>query len=202
MRCIIFSAASFSDAPSIMDDDYVICADGGYLRAAELGVIPDVILGDFDSAPFPKDAACEVIVTPSEKDDTDTMLAVRLAIERGYDYIMLYGGLGGRLDHTVANLQAAVFAKENGASLTLVGDKNTAFIIENETVRLPKKDGYLSVFSYSNECSGVTESGVKYPLNNATLKSGMPIGVSNEILADFCEISVEKGKLLIIISRD
>lgn len=202
MSCVIFSAAAIFETVSVGQGDYIICADGGYLHVQKLGLVPNVILGDFDSAPMPTRTDCEVIVTPAEKDDTDTMLAVKLAIERGYTDIKLYGALGGRLDHTIANLQAAAFAKEKGATLILSDDKNTAFMIQDERVRLPKTEGYLSVLSYSDECVGVSETGVKYPLDNETINSRFPLGVSNEIIEEFCEISVEKGMLLIIISKD
>ena len=201
--CYIIGAAPF-DAETFLfprEDDYVICADGGYEHLNALGIVPDVIIGDFDSGEDKGEFPCEVIRLRPEKDDTDTISAVKVALARGWKVFCLYGVLGGRLDHTFANIQLLSFLLENGAAGTLYNRENTVTLLENNKLVLPKNDEmYLSVFSFSVCCKGVTLRGVKYPLEDAVLTSAFPLGVSNEIVSDYAEVSVTEGKLLVMLS--
>lgn len=203
-KCSVFGAGKIENYSQINidDNDYIICADGGFVHTDKLGLSPDVIVGDFDTLKINTDVKCEVIEYSPEKDDTDTMLAVKLAVERGYNNIDIYGGLGGRLDHSIANIQTLLFLKDKGINANLVGDTDFVTVIKNEEKSFNKKEGYyFSVFSFTEECVGVTENGVKYPLNNYLLTSSFPLGVSNEIIDDFCTVKVEKGILVIVFSK-
>ncbi|HNX65145.1 MAG TPA: thiamine diphosphokinase [Oscillospiraceae bacterium] len=203
-KCSIFSASEIKDY-SVVDTvniGYIICADGGLKHVEKLGLTPNVLIGDFDTASPDGYGSYEIIKYPCEKDDTDTMLAAKLAAERGYNEVAIYGGIGGRIDHTFANIQTLNFLKEKGIIAELIGDNEVMTILKDEEKTFPRKDGfYFSVFSYSEKSSGVFLEGVKYPLTDAVVYNSFPIGVSNEILVDYCTVKVKKGTLLIVFSR-
>ncbi len=204
-KCYIFAGSPDAGCSDIIidDDSYVICADGGYALAKRLGIAPDVIIGDFDTYTKKLPDDCEIIKYPPEKDDTDTMLGVKLAIERGHKHIVICGGLGGRIDHTIANIQTLRYILKHEASGELISDGNH-IIMQGPGVRVysRKKGYYFSVFSYTEECSGVTLTGFKYPLKNGVIKSSFPLGISNEITGKSGIVSIEKGILLVTYSKD
>lgn len=180
----------------------IICADSGLSVAERLGIIPDLIVGDFDSyrGELPEDV--EIHRSIPEKDDTDTILAVRIAIERGYDEIELYGGLGARLDHTYANVQTLIFALENGCRMTIVDGDNMATVRgagEHEFPHMP--DWYFSLFALTEKAVIGALKGVKYPLENYGMTIGYPIGVSNEITADRAVLRINSGIVLVVRSK-
>ena len=179
----------------------MLCADSGLRLAASLGITPDLVLGDFDSlGEIPSDLPH--IVAPVEKDDTDTLLAVRYALEKGYRNFRIYGAFGGRLDHTLANLQTLRFLHSQGAEGILIGTNDFLTLQASGTRQYPKLEGFsLSVFAAEHECTGVTLSGVYYPLTDATLTNTFPIGISNIITDDCAEITCGTGMLYIIGSR-
>ena len=199
--CIIFCAAAFHGlAAPIEKDDFVIAADGGLAHVKKLGIIPDGILGDFDSLGYvPEDS----VVFPVEKDDTDAMLAVRRGLELGYRDFLLYGSLDGpRLDHTVANFQTLQFLCDHGAFGLLAGLTTMAAVVKNGSLRFPAGcRGNVSAFCMGPDARGVTLRGLYYPLENATLTSGFPLGVSNHFTGAEAEISVKDGSLLVIWER-
>ncbi|MCX7658425.1 MAG: thiamine diphosphokinase [Oscillospiraceae bacterium] len=204
-RCLIFAGADIPDYSflKIDKDDYVICADGGYFHTQRLGLLPDVVIGDFDTFSGEVPEKCEVIRYPKEKDDTDTMLAVKLALERGFLDIKIFGAIGGRFDHTFANIQTIFYAKRMGADASLHSHKESIYVLENESHLFEKQNGnFLSLFSYSEKSFGVSVSGVKYPLFEATLENSFPLGISNEIIENFADVEVKNGVLLVIYSKD
>lgn len=204
-KCIVFSGGEIKNYNNLKIDKggaYVICADAGYKHAVNLGIVPDLLIGDFDTLEHVPENVCEVIRLIPEKDDTDTMAAVRQGILRGCTDFTLYGALGGRLDHTFANLQVLSFIKSQGFNAQIISDNEIITLIENESINITKKNGYtLSLFCFGDECTGVTEKGVKYPLDNATLCGSYPLGVCNEITDVSADISVKCGKILIIQSK-
>ena len=204
-ECCIFAGAKIDDYSRIKIPctAYIICADGGYSHAKRLGIFPDVVLGDFDTLSEDITEECEVIKFPSEKDDTDTLLAIKLAIQRGFDNIKIYGAVGGRIDHTFANIQSLAFINLYNIEATIFGDNEILTVITNAKKRFEKIEGYfLSIFSFSGQSLGVTTHGLKYNLNNSILKNTFPLGISNEFLSNFCEIEVKNGTLLIIFSKE
>ena len=182
--------------------DLVLCADTAYLAAEAEGITPDIVIGDFDHGKA--EALTNVkntVRVPCEKDDTDTMLCIKYAIEKGADQLTILGGIGGRLDHTFANLQALAYAESRGISAILKNGRNEAFLT-NVPIKIARRDGwYLSVFAYDRTCEGITLRGTKYQVENAVLDTNFPLGGSNEITADYAEIDVKKGRLLIILSK-
>ncbi|MBQ7291949.1 MAG: thiamine diphosphokinase [Clostridia bacterium] len=187
----------------ICTDDFVICADNSFPTAMAQGIKPDLIIGDFDTgAPISFPESTEVLRFPVEKDDADSMLCVKAAAAHGYTEITIVGGISGRLDHTFANLQMLAYGKKHGLDITITDGENTAFMLSPGKTKLARKIGHsLSVFSYDAEASGISLSGVKYPLSRGTLTNRFPLGLSNEITAETAEITLEKGLLLVIISK-
>lgn len=206
-KCYIFAGSPDAKCTDIIfdEDRYVICADGGYLLAKRLGITPDVIIGDFDTytKKLPENSGIEILKYPPEKDDTDTMLAVKLALNRGYKHIVICGAVGGRLDHTIANIQALYYILKHEAYGELVSDGNYVYM-QGPGVRVYNRmrGYYFSVFAYSGECSGLSLTGFKYPLKNGTIKNSFPIGISNEIIGKSGIVSLDKGVLLITFSKD
>lgn len=201
-NCLIVGAGEFTaDALArcgSTDRSFIIAADGGYLRCAALGITPDLILGDFDSAPMPPESG-KTQVFPAHKDDTDCMLAAKEGLSRGYTDFTLTGCMGGRLDHTIANIQTLVYLVNHGCRARMVDARHILTVMGgNSALRVENNGDYLSLFSLGNRCTGVTLRGVEYPLCGAVLENSFPLGVSNHISADFCEITIETGTLLIM----
>ena len=210
-------------------DAYVIALDGGLMFCSNYGIEPDMIVGDFDSLEQKlsegikivkgKQEICEasdwkaqellskyssdiIYRLPCEKDDTDTLAAIKMAVEKGFKIFSIYGGLGGRLSHTMANIQSLYYLKEQGLHGELTGDGSKVFLIKNESITLqPYPNGYISIFSYSEKSKGVNLKNLKYEIENAELTNAFPIGVSNEFIGKEAEISVEDGSLLIILDE-
>lgn len=202
MICTIVCGAPCGEFPRGLVEGYVIAADRGidYCLASEIK--PDLAVGDFDSAAGNVPRGIECVRVSPIKDDTDAALAADMAVERGFRELRLLCALGGRLDHSIANIQLAYKLKRGGISAVLYGDGVSAFFAQDESVVIPKNGGYLSVFAYGGAAE-VSEIGVKYPLDHAWLKNDFPLGVSNEITAEFSKITVHSGAVLIIlVDRD
>ena len=197
-RFLIFCAAGFDGLlEPVKEDDFLLAADGGLRHLQSLGLTPDEILGDFDSLGYVPENSSRF---PVEKDDTDSMLAIRRGLELGYREFWLYGSLDGpRLDHTVANFQTLLYLAEHGARGTLAGLRQKVTLLRNGALRFPAgMRGNLSVFAMAGDAEGVTLRGLYYPLENGSLTPAFPLGVSNHFTGDEAKITVEKGNLLII----
>ena len=204
-KCYIFAGSPEAKCSGVEFDSsrYVICADGGYILAKKMGIEPDVIIGDFDTYKSRLPENCKIIRHPEEKDDTDTMLAVKLALNRGFKHIVICGAIGGRLDHTMANIQSLRYILKHGAYGELAGDGSYVTMQGPGVKVYSRMSGYyFSMFSYTEECTGITATGFKYPLKNAVLKSSFPLGISNKVTGKSGIVSLEKGVLLIIFSKD
>lgn len=199
--CVIFCAAEFDAlARPLGPEDYIIAADGGLRHTQALGLPPHAVLGDFDSLGFTPEGAS---VFPVEKDDTDSMLAVRRGLELGYREFLLYGSLDGpRLDHTVANFQTLQFLADRGAYGYLVGRDTLVTVVKNGGIVFPAGcGGTISVFCMGPDARGVTERGLYYTLENGVLTSGFPLGASNHFTGEEAQITVEEGSLLVLWDR-
>ncbi len=201
--CCIVSARPVREGElAVPDGAFVIAADAGLRTLRAAGISPDLIVGDFDSL-GEKPEGENIVYHQPEKDDTDTMLAVREGLARGYDRFLIYGALGGRLDHTLANLQTLGFLCAHGARGYLVGEGSavTAFrsggLAFRDTLR-----GTVSVFALGADAEGVFERGLKYALDDYTMSAAFPIGVSNEFTGAPSEITVRDGTLLVLWSAD
>lgn len=186
---------------AIPEDAMVIAADGGLKHTEKLGITPDIILGDFDSAEKPD---CECIVYPSEKDYTDSFIAAKYAFDNGIKTIHMYGVFGGeRLDHTVANLAMLEYFAKMGCDITLHGGKQAvqAFFADGERTSIrfdAVNSGYISLFAMGGDIKGLDVKGLKYELSDYTLTTAFPLGVSNEFTGNPSEISFMSGTLMVI----
>ncbi len=210
--CIIIGAGDLTvgSFPYNPEEDYVIAADGGLMYCGVLEIEPDLILGDFDSLDAEYEAAIEaiklqypekVVTLPAEKDDTDMLAAVKQGLKLGYRSFRLYGANGGRLEHTIANIQLLKYIKDQGGTGYIMDGTGMILLAHNESVRFRESmDGYVNIFAFGDKAQGVSIQGLKYELQNHTLTNSMPLGVSNEFIGKESEISVENGTLLIIVN--
>jgi thiamine pyrophosphokinase len=202
-RCIVVcageqGAVGFSPRP----DDFVIACDAGYDRALAMGLKADLLVGDFDSRPhadLPRDLA--VLRFPVDKDDTDSLLAIKEGLARGYRDFVLLCALGGRLSHTLANIQALAFAAWRGCRAEALGPRERLLMIQNERLELPA-EGWeeISVFAYGGPISRVTLSGLYYPLDGP-LTADFPLGVSNRFTGVPASVEVSGGTALVLLYR-
>ncbi len=187
--------------------DLVIAADAGYLTAKEMGILPDILLGDFDTLGeenIPEGIEC--LRVPCEKNDTDTQLAVRVAIERGAGEIVIIGGLSGRIDHTLSTLailEDLWERKEGRIFATLTDGKNRVRFIRNGGTILPRSQyRYFSLIAADDLVKGVTLDGCKYPLKNGRISRCHQWAVSNEIVGNCTLIEIKRGGVWVIESMD
>lgn len=184
-------------------DACVVACDAGYRNAGILGVTPDLIVGDFDSAPRPADNG-HTIVLPHVKDDTDTHYAARWLLEQGAKSVTMLGALGGaRLEHTLANLATGLFLAKNGVEVCLADERSELhYLLPGHPLTLERQDWmYLSVFPLDGPLSGVEISGVFYPLQDATLTPEFPLGVSNEFTEPAARLSCREGSGVVVLTR-
>ncbi|MCH5210748.1 MAG: thiamine diphosphokinase [Oscillospiraceae bacterium] len=177
----------------ILKDDYIICADGGYNHAVKMGIKPDVLIGDFDSA---KDyeGFKDRIQYPVRKDFTDGELAVRYAIEHGFEDIVLIALTGNRLDHTMADIFLLSLCPKG----IMIDDNNEIYLLK-DTLRISGRKGQtLSIVPVSGDALGLSTKGLEYPLYEETLYFASSRGISNVMTEEICEISIKKGMALVI----
>ena len=198
--CYIFASGEYGNQwPDVQKGDLCIAADGGYAQMQAHGLEPDLVVGDFDSLgyvpPHP-----HIVRHPVEKDDTDTALALSEGWSRGYRTFHIYGALGGRLDHTLANVQLLCGLAGQGGQGVLIGPGMTVTAVHNGTLELEGEPGQtLSVFCWGEPAQGITLEGLKYLLHGATLTCDVPRGVSNEFLGGPARITVEQGTLVVMV---
>lgn len=195
--CSIICGAPNVNIPKEKVEGLVIAADRGFDYCMANGITPSYAVGDFDSSECVVPPEVTRVVVPAEKDDTDTHLAIDIGRNHQCDEFRLFCALGGRLDHTIANIQTLLELKNSGIPAFAYGDGCEVFFLKDETVTIPKYDGYLSVLSFSPTAQ-VTIKGVKYPLDNYTIESSFPLGISNVITDDYAEITAISGDVLII----
>ena len=182
-------------------NDFVIAADAGIRYIEQYGITADLVIGDFDSLDNIPSHPNVKALSP-EKDDTDMLAAIREGIKAGYSVFHIYGGTGGRIDHTIANLQVLAYLAENGMQGFLFDKDNVITAITNRKISFDKiTSGYISVFSYAERSDGVYLHGLKYELENADLTNTFPLGVSNEFIGKESSISVSSGMLLVVMPR-
>ena len=198
--CYIFAACKENTEKiniSLSKNDIVIAADGGYDILKEKNLIPDIVIGDFDSL-VGNLTHENVIRHPVEKDETDTFLAVKLAFNKGYKNFLIFGGVGGRIDHTIANIQTLLWVAKRGGRAFLIGNDTVITTIFNKKLAFSADfKGKISVFAQGGIASGVKISGFKYCAEEIVLNPEFSLGVSNEFVGERAEISVKDGALLI-----
>ena len=196
--CFIIGAGCFDGfRRSPGPDDLLMAADGGFRYCRQLGLQPDLLLGDFDSL-GERPAFPHVLQAPVEKDDTDMLLAVKEGLRRGYRVFHLYGGTGGRLDHTLANLQTLLYLARRESRGYLYDGDFVYTALCGGSIRIEGKPGDLfSLFCGGRTVSGLCIRGGQYPLEDARLRADFPLGVSNHFREPVVEISLRAGQLLL-----
>jgi len=189
--------------------DLVICADGGARHACRMGIVPDIVIGDLDSMDDNvKDLLIkknvEIIKYPTEKDETDTQLAVEYAIRKKCEEIVMIGCLGNRFDHSFANVCLLKYMMDRGLKGKIVNENNEIYLIgDNDSIQLTGEIGEkVSLLPMSDYADGVTTEGLYYKLENARIPLGISYGISNVFIAPKVKISIKQGLLLIIKAKD
>lgn len=204
-RCVIIGGAPIHSYETVKeylaeDDLYVFC-DSGLSHLERLGVSPDLIIGDFDSWDDPHLSA-ETIILPREKDDTDTMFAIKEMVRRGCTDFLLLGVAGKRLDHTLGNLAGLLYLDAQGCHAVAVDDYSEISVVNGKEATVEDRFSYFSLLSIGGTASGITIQHAKYPLHNAEMNDCDPFGISNEVLPhQTASITVETGRLLLIKVR-
>lgn len=183
------------------DGDLVIAADGGYAYLNEAGMVPDIVIGDFDSLGYAPTGE-NVIKLNTCKDETDAYSAVEKGFELGYKLFRIYCATGGRIDHTIANIQLLSHIAEKGGRGEIYDKDSVLTAIHNgEYALLENLSGYISVFSLTNESRGVYLENLKYELHGESITSTFSIGTSNEFVGKKAKIKVTDGTLLVVYPR-
>ncbi|MBT1175529.1 thiamine diphosphokinase [Bifidobacterium sp. LC6] len=207
--CVIFGAGEYYGAPDaalIPADATIVAADGGLDHTRDLHVTPDVVVGDFDSLEGERpsaDAGTRTVVLPPLKDDPDMLSALKIGWAAGCREFRIWGGLGGRVDHTLSNIQLIALLAQHGASGYLFGDGTVITAICDGALGfaahpVPEAGRMVSVFSLSDVSLDVNEPGLKYELEHGTLTNTVVQGVSNEFRDNVAaSISVAQGTLIV-----
>ena len=181
----------------IKPDDFVICADSGYDRAKKFGIRADIVIGDMDSTKY-GDISEEKMLYPKRKDFTDSELAIMYAKKKGFESVLLFGMIGTRMDHSLANIGMISRLK----NAVIIDENNEIYFAENEFSLNGKPGDIISIIPFCEDLFGVTTVGLDYPLVDGEIKCGTSLGISNVMTGDNCRIKIEKGKALIIRSKD
>lgn len=202
MKCIIIGAGEFKESNIIIGkDDLVICADGGYHYAKMIGIIPDYLVGDFDSIEnIHIDESIKQIKLSPIKDETDIYMAIQIAIEKGCNEFYIYGALGGRLAHTYANIQILYYLKQKNIKAILYNNNEIVEILHNESVSYSNIKGFISLFSYTPS-SIISIKNLKYELDRKEIFFDFPLGLDNEFMNEESSITIHEGYVLSIINK-
>ncbi len=204
-RCVVIGNASINNYDylfkEIKEDDFLIYCDGGLKHLEKLKILPNLIIGDFDSFKNPN-LDIETIVLPCEKDDTDTMAAVKEGIERGYKDFLLLGVIGERLDHSLANVSILLYLDSLNLKGKIIDDYSEMLLVSKKEELVSDEFSYFSLINILSNAKGVNVIDAKYPLIDATLPTTYQYSVSNEVLPNkVSKISLKEGTLLLIKTR-
>lgn len=210
MKALILTNGDYGDysfCNKVNTYDYIICADGGMKHCRKLNVIPHLIVGDFDSTNpidlvYFEDLNVPIQRFSTHKDETDTELALRYAIEKGAQEVVIWGAIGSRLDHTLGNIHLLYGALKQGVKVTLMNDQNTVTLIKDEIMLNGKEGQLVSLIPFSEQVVGISTTGLAYSLTEDTLFAGSPIGVSNYMTSTKASVKIKQGLLLVILARD
>ncbi len=212
MRAILFGSAQIQDysvcKKNLLSDDIIICCDGGMHHTKQLNVLPNYIIGDFDSVEnevfkYYKNLGVEIKQYPTQKDETDMELGLNFAMELGANDIIIFGGIGSRFDHTLANAHLLLRLLKQGVRGRLINENNCVELIDRPTKFYGKKGDIISIIPLSMQVTGITLGGMEYPLYDKTLTIDDEIvAISNTMLEDEVEVKVKNGYLFVIQTKD
>ena len=201
-RCVIIGGADIGRYDRIRgylrEGDFYICCDSGLKHREGLDIVPDLIVGDFDSYENAQ-LNIETITLPREKDDTDTVFAVKEALSRGFQDFLLVGVIGGRLDHTLGNVSLLLMLDAQGKTATALDDFSEMEIVSGQPVQIQDCYTYFSLLNISGTAQSITIKNAKYPLDDAEITCEYQYGISNEVLpGKIAVVTVNQGRLLLI----
>ena len=204
-RCVIVGGADIGNygyiREAISHEDYIIFCDSGLKHMDKLGAKPSLIVGDFDSHENPH-LDVETIVLPCEKDDTDTVYAVKEAVQRGFDTFLLIGVVGGRLDHTLGNVSILLYLDSIGKKGIFIDDYSEMEIVSSTPAYISDSCSFFSLLNITGCAKGVSIQNAKYPLDGAEITCEYQYGISNEVIpGKTAVVTVRDGKLLLIKNR-
>ena len=204
-RCVIVGGADINDyravTDELLDGDFFVFCDSGLKHMAGLGRRPDLIVGDFDSAENPH-MEVETIVLPREKDDTDTVYAVKEAIKRGFSDFLLAGVVGARLDHSLGNVSILLYLDSLGKRGTIIDDYSVMEIVSQTPVDIPDSYPYFSLLNVTGVAKGIYIKAAKYELSGGEITPEYQYGISNEVIpGKTARVYVEEGRLLLVKVR-
>lgn len=189
------------------DEAYIIACDGGLRHCRAMMIMPNVMLGDFDSAnkediEFFDNLGVLIEEYPVKKDKTDMEIAIDLAIEKQSDEIYIVGGLGSRFDHSLANVHILLRPVRLGIRACLLDENNIITLVEDSIDIVGEKGQTVSLLPLTTKVKGINTKHMEYELKNAEMEIGSSLGVSNVMTEDIATVSVEEGTLILIMSRD
>ena len=200
-RCVIVGGADINNYEYIKsclrNDDFIVFCDSGLKHLESLQVNPGLIVGDFDSHDNPH-LGVETIVLPCEKDDTDTVFAVKGALKRGFDDFLLIGVVGARLDHSLGNVSILLYLNSLGKKGCIIDDYSEMEIVCDKPVYIENSFKFFSLLNIFGTAKGITIKNAKYPLIDGEITCEYQYGISNEVVGQTAEVSIKKGKLLLI----
>ena len=206
MRAFVFGGGEILPEyieEKVQEGDLVVCADSGYKNACRMGVKVDVLVGDFDSLKDIPDGNFELVRVPAEKNETDTQLAINIALERGADEVVIICSTSGRADHALSAMAILEYLYEKRIPATLVNGQNRIrFVRDGGAIIIRSAYKYFSVLTLDAVAKKVSIEGGKYPLVKKDIGRGFQFAVSNEIVKNAALITVKKGSVYIIESRD
>ncbi len=211
MQAVIICGGSVTDYDRcrkiLSQDAFIICADDGARHLRKINILPDLLLGDFDSIgaedlAYYGEKGIEIIKYPVEKDKTDSEIAVDYALERGFKNLVILGATGSRLDHTLSNIFLLKKILDSGGTGCIINENNEIYLI-SDSIRLKKEERCnVTLLAITKKVTGVTTKGLYYQLQDAEIYMGSSFGVSNVFTDEYAEVSIKSGLLLVIKSRD
>ena len=211
MKAVILSNGTVEDydyaKAAVAGAQMIICADGGGEHAVKMGLIPDALIGDFDSISketlnLLKEKGTKILEHPCEKDETDTQVAVEYAVENGAKELILIGGIGSRFDHTFANVSLLIWLMKRGIRGVIVNNSNEIHVIDKYIKILGNEGDKISLLPITPKVTGIVTKGLKYCLKDEELYFDKPRGTSNELTSSSAEIVIRDGVLLVIKAKE
>lgn len=205
INCSIVAGAPNADVDYLKNavdkNSFIIAADSGYVYCKEAGIVPDIIIGDFDSSRTP-DTDIEFIKLPVMKDDTDTFSTIKYAVSKGFKQIEIFNAVGNRFDHTYSNTLCLKYCVDNNVEAHIIDRHNKISLVKTKIVITPGNFKYFSVFAYGCKAEGLTIKNALYELTNRDIDPYVQYTQSNEFRDLPVEISIKNGILMLVQSND
>ncbi len=208
--CLIIAGAPEKDIEYVKniivkENPTIICADGGYKHCLNLNITPDILIGDLDSLHTDNiPSSCNIIKLRPDKDDSDLKECVNHAISKGFNNIIITCASGGRADHYLSNLSILEYINEKGVKAIFYDNNNRIYFQKDSETTYDADNSfkYIGIIPLDKELRGVTLTGLKYPLEKATISRHDIITISNEAISQRFTVEINQGSAYIIYTRD